>query len=177
VRGAPGRMVRAPRLDGGLALILFSLLTSGVQLPPPMGDHMQDMGVMLLLFGGTLVVPGLVGLWERASRPLTRRIYGEEGALGSRNIQRARLRTALTVAALMVGVAMILSIRAVSDAFGQDISNWIQRYIGGDLYVHSNLNMRSELGNQLASIEGVQAVAPVRYLDIKKVKPEEATRT
>jgi putative ABC transport system permease protein len=156
----------------GLALIALSLLMVGVRLPPPMGDHTQDMAVMGLLLGGTLVVPSLVGVWERAARPLTRRIYGEEGALGSRNVQRARLRTALTVAALMVGVAMILSIRAVSDAFGQDISNWLQRYIGGDLYVHSTLNMRSELGNQLASIEGVQAVAPVRYLDIKNIKPE-----
>jgi putative ABC transport system permease protein len=168
-RGREGWFVRRGWMVG-LALIVLSLLTATVRLPPPMGDHMQDMAVMLLLFGGTLVVPGLVGASERASRPVTRRIYGEEGALGSRNIQRARLRTALTVAALMVGVAMILSIRAVSDAFGQDISNWIERYIGGDLYVHSNLNMRSELGNQLANIEGVQAVAPVRYLDIKKIK-------
>jgi putative ABC transport system permease protein len=170
-RGREGWFVRRGWVVG-VGLIGLSILMVGIRVPGPMGDHTQDMAVMLLLLGGTLLAPGLVGVSERAARPVTRRLYGQEGALGSRNIQRARLRTALTVAALMVGVAMILSIRAVGDAFGQDISNWIERYIGGDLYVHSTLNLRADLANQLASIEGVQAVAPLRYVEIRRVKPE-----
>jgi len=64
------------------------------------------MAVMLLLFGGTLCAD-LVGCGT-ATRPVTRALR-RGGSLGSRTIQRARLppRTALTVAALMVGVAMI----------------------------------------------------------------------
>ena len=60
---------------------------------------MRDMMVMNLFLGGTLLIPAIVDFAERAVRPGMRRLYGAEGQLGSRNVQRARLRTALTVAA------------------------------------------------------------------------------
>ena len=48
-------------------------------------------------------------LWERLTRPMMRVIYGNSGRLGSSNIQRSKVRTTLTVAALMIGVAMIIN--------------------------------------------------------------------
>jgi putative ABC transport system permease protein len=125
-----------------------------------------------LLLGGTLLIPVSVGIWERVTRPGIGRLYGSEGQLGSRNARRAKLRTTLTVAALMVGVAMILSIRAVTGAFEYDIRSWLENYIGGDLYVHSSLPMRTELRNRLQAVEGVAAVAPIRYLDVELMEPD-----
>jgi putative ABC transport system permease protein len=132
---------------------------------------MRNMMVMTLFLAGTLLIPAVVSVAERAVRPILRRLYGSEGQLGSRNVQRARLRTALTVAALMTGVAMVLSIRAVTAAFSQDISSWIQKYIGGDVYVHSAVNMRADLARRLNSVEGVAAVTPLRYLEVKRALP------
>ncbi|MBU0704538.1 MAG: ABC transporter permease [Chloroflexi bacterium] len=125
-----------------------------------------------LFIGATLLIPVTVGAWERAARPAVRRIYGGEGRLGSSNIQRAKMRTALTVAALMVGVAMLLSIRAVTDAFRQDIQAWMDGYIGGDLYLYSSLPMRTDFGPRLEAVEGVAAVTPTRYLYVKRLKPD-----
>ena len=156
----------------GVALIVSGLLLVVVRLPPPMGDHTQDVAVMALLLGAAFIVPKALTAWERAVRPVIRRLYGDEGALGSRNIQRALLRTALTVSALMIGVAMILSIRAVTDAFALDIRTWIERYIGGDVWVSSTLNLRPDLARRLNGVEGVAEVASVRYLDVKRIKPE-----
>jgi putative ABC transport system permease protein len=128
--------------------------------------------VFPLFLGATLLVPATVETWERIMRPVVRGIYGHEGRLGSGNIERAKLRTTLTVAALMVGVAMILSIRAMTDAFKYDIGAWIDAYIGGDLYVHSSLPMRTDFGPRLEAVEGVAAATPLRYLDIKGMKPD-----
>jgi putative ABC transport system permease protein len=157
----------------GVGLLVVSLLVLIVApFPAALQEKMQDMMIMNLLLGATLLIPAAVDGAERAVRPVLRRVYGNEGQLGSRNVRRARLRTALTVAALMIGVAMVLSIRTITAAFGQDIRTWIERYIGGDVYVHSSLNMRADLARRLAEVEGVSAVTPIRYLDVKRVTPD-----
>jgi putative ABC transport system permease protein len=78
----------------------------------------------------------------------------------------------LTIAALMIGVAMILSIRAVTGAFEVDIRGWLDNYIGGDLYVHASYPMRTDLAQRLEAVEGVSAVAPIRYFGVERVKPD-----
>jgi putative ABC transport system permease protein len=156
----------------GVALLAFSyLVLYQVQLP---GDvsWMGHAFIFVLLLGGTLLVPVAVGLWERAARPWVRRLYGNEGQLGSRNTQRAKLRTTLTVAALLVGVAMILSISAIMAAFTNDITAWMEDYIGGDLYIYSTVPMRADLAWRLQAVEGVEAATPTRYLDVRRLKPD-----
>ena len=167
-----GWFLRRGWLAGTILLVVSTLLLVTAPFPAPLQEPMRDMMVMSLFLGGTLLIPAVVSVAERAVRPVLRRLYGAEGQLGSRNVQRARLRTALTVAALMTGVAMVLSIRAVTAAFSQDISYWIQKYIGGDVYVHSAINMRADLARHLNAVEGVAAVTPLRYLDVKRVLPE-----
>jgi len=117
------------------------------------------------------VIPGTVGLWERATRPVIRRIYGNEGRLGSSNVRRARLRATLTAAALMVGVAMILGIRGLTGTFEHDIRGWIDAYISGDLYVYSSMPLPLDMGRRLQAIEGVAAATPVRYLETRCLNP------
>jgi putative ABC transport system permease protein len=128
-----------------------------------------------LFAGATLLIPITVGAAERVARPAVRRIYGGEGRLGSSNVQRAKMRTALTVAALMVGVAMLLSIQALTDAFQHDIQDWMDGYIGGDLYVYSSLPMRIDFGERLEAVEGVAGVTPTRYLYVKRLKSDGET--
>jgi putative ABC transport system permease protein len=100
-----------------------------------------------------------------------RLLFGNSGRLGSRNIQRARLRTALTVAALMIGVAMIIVVWVMTDSFKSDLDTWLKGYIGGDLYVTSNLPMKEVVWKRLQSVEGVAAVTPVRYFEVKWKTP------
>jgi putative ABC transport system permease protein len=128
--------------------------------------------VFAMFVGATLVIPGTVGLWERSARPVVGRLYGNEGRLGGSNIQRAKVRTTLTAAALMVGAAMILTIRATTQAYMGDMKDWIRAYVGGDLYVHSELPMRADLQQRLQTVEGVQAVTPLRYFDCVYIPPD-----
>lgn len=158
-------------LGAGLVCLSFLIL-----LYSPFSSEAQILlsspAVFGLFVGATLLIPITVAASERAARPVVRRIYGSEGRLGSSNVQRAKMRTALTVAALMVGIAMLLSIQAITDAFQQDIQTWIEGYIGGDMYVYSSLPMRTDFGPRLEAVEGVAAVTPTRYLYVKMLKSD-----
>lgn len=127
--------------------------------------------VFLLLLGATLAVPVSIGLFERVLRPALSAIYRGEGRLGASNIRRAKGRTALTVAALMVGIAMVIGIQALTTSFEVDIDNWVQTAIGGDLYIRSPIPMRDEFGQRLLAAPEVAAVSPVTFHLVRRVPP------
>ncbi len=156
----------------GFFILSCALLFGSLSFLPPNVALQLRMNALLTLFvGGTLLVPVTVGAWDRLVRPLIRGVYGSEGRLGSSNIRRAKMRTTLTVAALMVGAAMILATMGITDTFQADLKEWIEAYIGGDLYVHASLPMRADLGARLEAVSGVAGAAPIRYFDVKWLTP------
>ncbi len=157
----------------GIALVAIGALAMGYG-PKEFADvyTVGPFAVLAMFVGATLLIPGSVGLWERITRPVVRRLYGVEGRLGSSNIKRAKVRTTLTVAALMVGAAMILTIRATTQSYMVDLRQWIQVYVGGDLLVYSELPMRADLKQRLEAVEGVDIATPLRYFDVASVDAE-----
>ncbi len=153
-----------------LAVSAFVLIAN--PFPYEIQLHVSNSAVILLFLGGTLVIPVTIGAWEWGTRPLMRLIYGSSGRIGSSNIQRSRLRTTLTVAALMVGVAMILIVQAMTSSFSGDLTAWIDAYTGGDMYVASSMPMRSNIARRLELVDGVAYVAPIRYIDVKWRTPD-----
>jgi putative ABC transport system permease protein len=137
--------------------------------------RLGSLTVVFLFFGGTLLIPGSVGIWQRITRPVVHWLYGAAGQLGSRNIQRSKLRTTLTVAALMIGVSMIIITRGMTDSFRGDLETWINAYVGGDLLVTSSSPMRSQVMRRLEAIPGVEAVTPMRTLDVTWETPDGKT--
>ncbi|MFC1997947.1 ABC transporter permease, partial [Chloroflexota bacterium] len=133
--------------------------------------RMGSMTVFGLFTGATLMIPVTVGIWERISRPILKWIYGSSGALGSRNVQRSKLRTTLTVAALMVGVAMIIIVRGMTESFASDLQTWIQAYLGGDIYITSSVSLRNDIRRRIQVVEGVYALAPMRYFEVEWETP------
>ncbi len=127
------------------------------------------MVVVFLFLGGTLLIPVSVGLWEWLLRPVMRLLFGRSGQIGSGNIRRSKNRTTLTVAALMIGVAMIIVVWAMTLSFKGDLDEWLKGYIGGDLYVTSSLQMGRDVWRQLESVDGVEAASPNRYFEIEWV--------
>lgn len=136
-----------------------------------------SMMVFVLFLGGALVIPATVSAWERIARPLMGLLFGRVGQLGSRNIQRSRLRTTLTVAALMIGVAMIVVVWVMTDSFKGDLDEWLEGYIGGDIYVTSLVPIRENILRRIEAVPGVAAVAPVRYFEVEWRQPGEDWET
>ena len=107
--------------------------------------------------GVTLLIAPTVGFWQPILRPLARLLYGNSGRLGSSNIRRAHLRTTLTVAALMIGVSMITVVWAITGSFKGDLDEWLQGYMGGDLYITSNMPMGQDIWRRFSIAPGVFA--------------------
>ena len=171
-RHKEGRLIREG-WKGGVALLGISVVILLFNpFPYDVQFRLGSLTVFSLFFGATLMLPASVDIWEKLTRPVMKLIYGNTGELGSRNIQRSRLRTTLTVAALMIGVAMILIVRAMTSSFSVDLKEWINAYVGGDLYATSTLPMRSEMERRIAAIDGVEALTPIRYLDVKWKLPD-----
>jgi putative ABC transport system permease protein len=130
-----------------------------------------------LFLGIALLIPVIVRFWEPISRPVIRLVYGTSGGLGSRNIQRSRLRTTLTVAALIVGVSMVIMTKVITSSFAGDLTSWMDGYIGGDIYISSSIPMRSDLADRIKSISEVSSVVPIRYINIDWQTPLGETET
>ncbi len=164
-----GWIIRRGWIIGALLMISSYLILFQAPLSPTLRYQLGQAAIVFLFIGATLLIPITIGIWDRLTKPLIRLIYGNEGGLGSSNVQRAKMRTTLTATALMVGIAMILGIRGMAGAFRYDIENWMESYIGGDLFAYSSLPMRADLGERLEAIDGVEAVAAVRYLDVNRL--------
>ena len=157
----------------GLALLVISaVLLIANPFPYDVQFRLGSMTVFGLFSGATLLIPGTVHSWERITRPMMKWIYGASGSLGSRNVQRSRQRTTLTVAALMVGVAMVIMTRGMTESFAGDLREWMSAYIGGDIFASSSIPMRGDVGQRIASIPGVEAVAPIRYFNVDWQTPD-----
>jgi putative ABC transport system permease protein len=156
-------------LGGSIALLILNPFPYDVQF------RLGSFAVFSLFTGVTLLIPATVGAWELLARPFIRWIYGSSGSLGSRNVRRSRVRTTLTVAALMVGVAMVIMVRGMTESFAGDLRTWINAYLGGDIYVTSSLRLRSDVERRLESVEGVDLVTPIRYFNVDWKTPSGKT--
>ncbi len=161
--GESGWMAGVVAVAVALFIIYFVPLPEAVEAPIGFAS------VFVLLLGATLIVPATVGALERAVRPLISGIYKGEGQLGASNVRRAKARTTLTVAALMIGIAMIIGIQTMTTSFETEIDHWVQSALGGDLYVRSPQPMREEFGTRLLAEEAVAAVSPITFARTRRV--------
>ncbi|MBN2045077.1 MAG: ABC transporter permease [Anaerolineales bacterium] len=156
----------------GLVLFLFSAVLLIINPFPYDVQFRLGSFTVFGLFGGvTLLIPSTIGIWENAGRPAIKLLFGASGDLGARNVRRSRQRTTLTVAAMMVGVAMVVITRGMTESFAGDLQEWINAYIGGDIYTSSSIPMRVDIGQRIDSVPGVKAVTPIRYLSIDWQQP------
>ena len=137
--------------------------------------YLGSIAIILTMLGATLTVPLIISFMEHITRPIVTALYGKEGIIGASNIKRSVTRTTLTVASLMVSLAMIIGIGSLAYSFEKDMSNWIDTALGGDLYVRSPIALRESFAHQLENVPGVAAVTPAKYLTVR-VAPESLPR-
>lgn len=156
----------------GFFLIVFGyFVIYGTNWPENWMFTIGSIAVLTIFLGATLTVTLAIQVLEILPRHLATRFYGNEGRIGSANVQRTIGRTTLTVASLMVSLTMIISINSVATSFKKDMGAWIDSALGGDLYVRSAVTMRQSFGNQLKSVPGVAVVTPTRVLEVR-IAPE-----
>jgi putative ABC transport system permease protein len=119
---------------GGLILLLAGLFGSG-----PATSRLLNMatGAVLLFVGLALVAKYIVRPVAAAIGLPLERLFPVLGRLARENAQRNPARTALTAAALMVGLGMVVFVAVFTAGLKASINNSIERLISAEIVVTS----------------------------------------
>lgn len=133
----PDKSLRAPSIVGGaLALPGAGLLAYGLAGAGDATIWLVLLGVGLLFLGVALLSP----LLTRPVAGLIGRVvaWGMSGKLGVRNALRNPRRTAVTAAALMIGVTLVSTAGVVGASFKQTVEEEVSASIGADIIIQTN---------------------------------------
>jgi putative ABC transport system permease protein len=159
----PGRTLggRLPWL-AGLAILAVAV---GVVLYPLQRGQASLGGALLavaVLLGGvvlvTLLLQPLAGV---VGRPFAR-FFGAQGYLGRANLGRDPVRTGLTVGALVIGLAAVVSLGIVSGSARQTAAAWVDSILPGGHAIR--LGTPDEIENirpTMAGIPGIKRASAV----------------
>ena len=164
-----GRGVAARRIWMGLGVMVLASLALFLPLDKSLRVPVLYVSTLALFGGAAFLSPVLVRPLERMLRPLMRP-WGHEGFLGSANVRRDVGRTALTASALMMGLTMVVGFGAFSASAMVEVERYTDSF-NADLFVYAPRPLRLRLGDQLATVEGVERVLPVNFIPTERVPP------
>ena len=145
----------------GVAAMVLGLL--GVLDPGELGVGVGAAGVFL---GVALFSPVLVGpLASLFGRPVER-VRGLPARLARENAVRAPGRTAITAAALMIGVALVAFVAIFAAGIRSSIDEAIDSTLQGDLIVANTdgfSDIPAAVGEEIGGLDGVASASPLRY--------------
>ncbi|MEU4695074.1 FtsX-like permease family protein [Actinoplanes sp. NPDC023714] len=142
----------------GAALVGFGLTGAG------------DLTLPALLLGVGLIFLGVALLSPLLTRPLAGLIgrvvgWGTSGKLGVRNALRNPRRTAVTAAALMIGVTLVSAASVVGASFKTTIDQQVNSSIGADVIVQTNQTQGPPTGATGFSAAAMQQVRELPGVD------------
>lgn len=130
-------------------------------------------GYLLAVLAAVLLSPAATLWLARTLRPLLGRIRPVEGALAADSLIQAPRRTSGTVAALMLSLALAISLGGLARASYDSIGDWMRVALRLDLLVTPVENLTNHdfvlppaLGGELQKVEGVAQVQVIRGVRI-----------
>jgi putative ABC transport system permease protein len=157
LRGAAGALLTVL----GIALILLGLFGA---LDP--GEAWVGVGAGTVFLGVALLSPRLVPpMASVVGRPLER-LRGVSGRIARENTVRNPGRTAITAAALMIGLALVSFVTILAAGLKGSIDDAIDKTVTGELIISntdgfSDIPVRS--ADAVRAVPEVAAVSPTRY--------------
>ncbi len=130
-------------------------------------------GYVLAVLAAVLMAPA-AALWlARAIRPILARLRPVEGTLAADSLIQGPRRTSGTVAALMLSLALVISLGGLARSSYNAIADWMRIALNPDLFVTTaeTVTARSfvfppSLGDGLRKIDGVDEVQLVRSVRV-----------
>ncbi len=169
----PGAMARVWPYLGGLMLIggaLIVLLTFGSNAPATHKLAVLGLGSLAILLGAALLSKyAIKPLASTLGWPL-RKIAPGPGGLARENAMRNPGRTAITAAALMIGVALVVFFTVMANGFKETFIGALQKSDTADLIVQSQSQGQSlpaGVLNATRGISGVQNAVPLGGGEVK----------
>ena len=162
--------LRRRRIVGSVALVAAGVAALFYGLFGGTGSAGSDaallgFGALLMMFGFALLAPLLVRPLARALGAPLARFQGLTGVLARENAIRQPQRTAVTAAALMVGLALVVLVTIFAAGIRGSIDKTIDAQVSAALIV-SNQDGFSPIPSKVAAevgrVPGVAQVSPVR---------------
>ena len=130
-------------------------------------------GYLLVVLAAVLLAPAMALGLAHLLRPILKRIRPVEGTLAADSLIQAPRRTSGTVAALMLSLALVISLGGLARSSYNAIRDWMRIALNPDLFVTTaeSVTERSfvfpaSLGGELRKVEGVGAVQLVRSVRV-----------
>ncbi len=130
-------------------------------------------GFLLAVLAAVLLAPALAHGLARMMRPAFAWIRPVEGALAADSLIQAPRRTSGTVSALMLSLALVVSLSGLTRASYDSITEWMRIALNPDLFVSTaeTVTARSfvfsaSLGAKLSAVDGVGDVQLVRSVRV-----------
>ena len=130
-------------------------------------------GFLLAVLAAVLLAPAATLWMARRMRPALARLRPVEGTLAADSLIQAPRRTSGSVAALMLSLALVISLGGLARASYDAIGEWMHASLNLDLLVTPVENLTNRtfvlpagLGDELRGIEGVAKVQAVRGVRI-----------
>jgi putative ABC transport system permease protein len=167
---------------GVLVASVFCLVTG---MPTLIG-----LGAVIFLVGIALVTPVVVNPLAKAFGNLIELAYAREGALARSNLQRNPGRSAVTVTAVMLGLASIVALITVVEAIFTGFIGYIDKSLSADYMVipqsivlsQGNVAAGPKLASEVAHAPGIGPVSSLRIargkldgLDVQVIGIDPAT--
>jgi putative ABC transport system permease protein len=156
------------RLRRIVALILAAAAVASVyagQISRPL----FYLGYVMAILAALLLTPTLAMWIAKLLRPVMRLLRPVEGTLAADSLIQAPRRTSGTVAALMLSLALVVSLGGLSRASYNSIRTWVNSALNPDFLVVSSEKLTrrdflfpASVGEELQRIEGVREVQSVR---------------
>jgi len=131
------------------------------------GDaSLLGLGMLLMIFGVAVVAPVLVQPLARAIGAPLARFQGMTGTLARENAIRQPQRTAVTAAALMVGLALVVFVTIFAAGLKGSISHVIDQQITANLIVQNQDGFSpipAKIADNVKQVPGVEQVSPIRF--------------
>ncbi len=159
----PARRLR-DRLPAIAGLVMLALVVALVAYPLDRGDQSPAallVAAAILLFGAVAVGFLLQPLAALVGRPFEW-FFGAQGLLGRANLARDRVRTGLTVGALVIGLAAVVALSAVSASARATADRWVSSILPGGYAIR--LTVADEVENlrpRMEAIGGTRAATPI----------------
>lgn len=131
-------------------------------------------GYLLAIFAALLLTPSASLALSRLLRPFLKALRPVEGTLAADSLIQAPRRTSGTVAALMLSLALVVSLAGLARASYASITKWMAVALNPDLFVSTSESLTSrsfvfppEIGDEIRKIDGVDLIQFVRSVRVQ----------
>ncbi|MEZ4630314.1 MAG: ABC transporter permease [Deinococcales bacterium] len=159
----------------GLPLLLLGIILSlSVQntWSPPLVITNTLLSTACFFGSFTLLAPWFFRLSLYVFKPLLTRFFGQAGKVGVGFSLRHSLRNGVAFSSVVIGVSLVIAIGAFVAGIREDIKNWLQITVAGDLFVRSAVSFPEGFREMLAEDGMIETVSPVA-IRAARLKPSE----